>query len=175
MIVELESVTSANEIAQGEGITWGLAESPFGWCSLGWTSRGISHLAFHDSSDGEPEALRKRWPLAVFRRNDDAARTEILKILRDSGIHRVVVAGTPFQIQVWEHLIRIPKGSVSSYSDLATAIGSPRAVRAVGSACGANPVAWVIPCHRAVRVDRKLGGYRWGLDRKAAMLESECD
>jgi AraC family transcriptional regulator of adaptative response/methylated-DNA-[protein]-cysteine methyltransferase len=175
MIVKLESVTSLDEITQGEKISWGLAESPFGWCSLGWTSRGISHLAFHDSPDEEPEALWKRWPLATFRRNDDAARTEILKILRGSGIHCVVVAGTPFQIQVWEHLIRIPKGTVCSYSDLATAIGSPRAVRAVGSACGANPVAWVIPCHRAVRADRKLGGYRWGLDRKSAMLESESE
>ena len=157
-------------------VEWGIAESPFGLCSLGWCSRGICHLAFHDLDPGFPGQLGDNWPGAEFLRNDRGAKMGIGKIVLKKTAHRIpaFVCGTTFQLKVWRSLLRIPPGSVATYSSIALAIGNPGAARAVGTACGANPVAWLIPCHRVVRATGGPGGYRWGAERKKAMLAAEA-
>ena len=156
-------------------VEWGIAETPFGLCSLGWNSRGVCHLAFHDKDPGFPGRILDRWPNAGFLRNDKAAKTWIRKIFVKNTAERIpaFVRGSVFQLKVWRALLRIPRGSVATYSSIAAAIGNPSASRAVGTACGANPVAWLIPCHRVIRETGALGGYRWGSERKRLMLAEE--
>ena len=157
-------------------VGWGIAESPFGVCSLGWCSRGICHLAFHDLDRGFPGELGDTWPNAEFLRSDKGAKAWIRKIFAMKTAERIpaFVSGTDFQLEVWRALIEIPRASVATYSSIAAAIGNPGAARAVGSACGANPVAWLIPCHRVVGAKGVTGGYRWGAERKKAMLAAEA-
>ena len=156
-------------------VEWGIGESPFGLCSVGWNSRGILHLAFHDKDPGFPERLGERWPNAGFLRNDKAAEQWIRKIFFKKSTDEIpaFVCGTAFQLKVWRALRRIPRGRVATYSSIAAAIGNPGATRAVGTACGANPVAVLIPCHRVIRAKGAVGGYRWGSERKRSMLAAE--
>jgi AraC family transcriptional regulator of adaptative response/methylated-DNA-[protein]-cysteine methyltransferase len=164
------------------GIEWGFTESPFGWCSLGWNVRGVCHLAFHEAKADcvAPVELREGWPNAELRRNDRGARRRAKIIFGHDGNAtvplRAFVRATPFQAKVWRALLRIPEGSVVSYGAVAGAIGDPRAARAVGAACAANPIAYLIPCHRVIRETGVVRGYRWGNTRKRALLawESAC-
>lgn len=124
------------------------------------------------------EDLRARWPRAVLARDDGALAATAAEIhARLSGRRRsplaLVLSGTPFETQVWEALLRLPEGAVTSYGDVADAIDAPGAARAVGQAVGANPVAVLIPCHRVLRANGALGGYRWGEPRKRALLAAE--
>jgi AraC family transcriptional regulator of adaptative response/methylated-DNA-[protein]-cysteine methyltransferase len=118
--------------------------------------------------------LARRWPAAQLTRDDDAiaksATRAFPESLRQGGPLALHVRGTNFQIRVWEALLRIPAGATTSYAAIATAVGNPRASRAVGSAVGANPISWLIPCHRVLRGDGGLGGYAWGPARKRSML-----
>jgi len=161
----------------GMRVEWGLAESPFGLCSIAWSGRGVCHLAFHDQAPGAPDALRALWPQAALSRSDRSAGRMVREIFlrKTAGRISVFVSGTAFQRKVWRALLRIPWGSMEPYSSIAFAIGHPAAARAVGSACGANPVAWLIPCHRAVRANGIANGYRWGAERKRAMLAAESE
>jgi len=118
-------------------------------------------------------ALERTLPRAGVRRDDALAGLARRVAAGDPDVP-LDVCGTPFQWRVWRALQAIPAGETRSYREIAEAVGRPSAVRAVGAACGANPVALVIPCHRAVRTDGGLGGYRWGLERKAALLGSEA-
>src|SRR4029079_15730512 len=123
--------------------------------------------------------LREEFPNAQLKRDDSALREAVQKILNhlernESRLDLPLdIKATAFQRQVWEHLRAIPYGQTVSYSDVAKALGKPGAVRAVGRACATNPVALVIPCHRVVREDKSLGGYRWGLERKQKLLDLE--
>jgi len=133
-------------------------------------------------SDSDLETdLREEFPQAQITRADSALRDPVQKILNhlDNNEPRldlpIDVRSTAFQRQVWEKLRAIPYGQTVSYGDVAKALGKPGAVRAVGRACATNPVALVIPCHRVVREDKSLGGYRWGLERKKKLIESERD
>ena len=175
VFVSIEAATPG-EVRAGMRVEWGIAESPFDLCSLGWNSRGICHLAFCDQASSLPDELQDKWPGAVFHRNDKAAKKWIRKIFVNEPADRipVFVSGTGFQLKVWRTLSLIPRGSVATYSQIASAIGNPRAVRAVGTACGANPVAWLIPCHRVVRATGIAGGYRWGAERKKSMLAMDA-
>jgi len=177
IFVSIEAASPGEVKSGGAGmqVEWGIAESPFGFCSLGWNSRGVCHLAFHDQKPGFPGQLREKWPNARFLRNDKTAEKWIRKIFVMKTAERIpaFVCGTDFQLEVWRALLDIPRASVATYSSIAAAIGNPGAARAVGSACGANPVAWLIPCHRVVRATGIAGGYRWGSERKKAMLASE--
>ena len=157
-------------------VEWGIAESPFGPCSVGWSGRRICHLAFCNEISGLPDELTGAWPNAVFFRNDRAAKIWIREIFtaKTSGRISTFVRGSAFQLKVWRELLRIPRGSLATYSIIAAAIGNPGAARAVGSACGANPVAWLIPCHRVIRATGAAGGYRWGNVRKQSMIEAEA-
>lgn len=189
LFVECEAVTPGEVARQGSGlvIAYGFTETPFGTALIGQSPRGICHLRFVDGAPGmdgtavaEAE-LATEWPLATRRRDDDGARLIARTIFADAPDRAHAPAaplalwlkGTNFQLQVWQALLRLPAGWVTTYGELARKLGKPGAARAVGSAVGANPVGWLIPCHRVIRETGALGGYRWGLVRKRAMLVRE--
>lgn len=178
LTVRIEEASPGDGESGGAGTNgeWGVAASPFGLCSIGWSGRRILHLAFCDQVSGLQDGLGKTWPNAVFLRNDQTAARWIQEIFSEKTPARipVLVRGSAFQRKVWRAILRIPKGSVASYSAIASEIGSPGAYRAVGTACGANPVAWLIPCHRVLPLSGRVSGYRWGTERKLAMLAAEA-
>jgi AraC family transcriptional regulator of adaptative response/methylated-DNA-[protein]-cysteine methyltransferase len=159
---------------QGVQVRYGWADSPFGDMLLMATERGICGLAFA-AETGREVALADmgaRWPAATLR---EAEMSDLASgLFAGRGEARLHLIGAPFQIKVWEALMSIPSGQVTTYGALAERIGRPRAVRAVGTAVGRNPVSWLIPCHRALRKSGGLGGYHWGLPVKRAMLAWEA-
>lgn len=167
--------------ARGKGmaIAWTTFASPLGRVLVAASERGLCSVKLGASAAALAASLRAEFCAAELR--EDArglreARQRILAFLAGDGTLAKLpldVRGTVFQQRVWSALRRIPRGETRTYKDIAQAIGAPRAVRAVGSACGANPVALVIPCHRALRTDGGLGGYAWGLEKKAALLNIE--
>lgn len=176
--VQLQAVTPGEQRHQGAGvgIGYGQHDSPFGPLFLAATVRGICRAGFLDyvSLDKQLAALRQQWPLAEIC--EDTQSTAVYAAsLFTPGTSRtrplsLQVTGTNFQVAVWRALLDIPEGCLVSYGDLARRIGRPGAERAVGNAVGANPVAFLIPCHRVIRESGALGGYRWGEDRKRVML-----
>ena len=180
LMIHCEAVTPG-EIRQRGGtleICYGLADTPFGRALFGMTARGLCHLHFIDGADALPLALadlRHRWPKACLREApEDAARTaEHVFCSRPPGPLHLWVQGTNFQIRVWQALLAIPPGQLTTYGELATALGCVGGARAIGNAVGANPVACLIPCHRVIRESGALGGYRWGLARKIRLLAHE--
>lgn len=183
--VALEAVSPGQFSAAGTGLTirHGLAESPFGRVFVASTARGICRLAFIDA-DAETRVaeiesgLAADWPHATLLRDDAGARASTQRVFGDARARAaplsLQVRGTNFQVAVWRALLAIPAGEVTTYADLAARIGRPGAARAVGSAIGANRIAWLIPCHRVIRGTGELGGYRWGEPRKRAMLTWEA-
>lgn len=180
LCVTLDAASPGEMKSGGAGlkITYGFARSPFGETLIGETSRGICHLSF-TGDQGRERALgllRDDWPAAKFKRMDarvgQLAGTifprDALAALRP-GL-RAFVRGTPFQLRVWRALLKIPTGSVTSYGRLSSAIAHSGASRAVGTALGANPIAFIIPCHRVIRETGALGNYRWDPIRKRAMI-----
>jgi len=161
----------------GAGLTiaWGTFESPFGPLVAAGTDQGLCGLAF-TAELGEQGArfdLKRRWPEATWEERPEALRSWVDSAFARRGEVPLAVAGGPFDLKVWQALIAIPEGSVATYSHIAEAIGNPKAVRAVGSAVGRNPLAWLIPCHRVLRRDGALGGYHWGLPVKRGLLAWE--
>jgi AraC family transcriptional regulator of adaptative response/methylated-DNA-[protein]-cysteine methyltransferase len=164
---------------QGLGVRYTIVGSPLGRLLVAATGKGVCLVSLGDGDAALERVLREEYPAAELAR-DDAALAErvrhIVKHLEGREPHLdlpVDVRATAFQWRVWEELRRIPRGETRSYADVARAIGSPRAVRAVARACATNPVALVVPCHRVVPASGGTGGYRWGADRKAALLERE--
>ena len=157
-------------------IRYGWMDSPFGEALVMGTDRGLCGLAF-TAETGRAAAyadLAGRWPEATFAEDGEAVRGWAEAAFAQSGEADLHLIGAPFQIKVWEALLAIPSGQVTTYSEIAGAIGHPRAVRAVGTAVGRNPVSFLIPCHRALRKSGGLGGYHWGLPVKRAMLAWEA-
>src|SRR5215475_9248921 len=162
----------------GMSIDYGFAETPFGEALIAETKRGICHLSFVDvgGRDRVRNLLTSDWPNAKLNRNDSRIAELSDKIFVSSAkstTHRPLrafVRGTPFQIQVWRALLRIPMGSLTTYSRLAEAIGNSNAARAVGSAVGANPISFIVPCHRVIRETGALGNYGGGRIRKRVMV-----
>jgi len=139
------------------------------------TDRGLCGLAFV-ADCGRIAAMtdmRSRWPRAAYRETPDRIAPWTEAAFAGRGEAALHMIGAPFQIKVWEALLRVPSGHVTTYSEIAQSIGTPRAVRAVGTAVGRNPVSFLIPCHRALRKSGALGGYHWGLPVKRAMLAWE--
>lgn len=175
--VHLEAVTPGEYKSAGTGLSieYGVQDTPFGTAFIALTPRGICHLAFPDRSqiDAQVAEVSGNWPQAVLRPNRPRTAAVIKALFaRDKqrqGPLSLSVSGTNFQVSVWKALLRIPPGTRVSYAQVAAAIGRPRSARAVGTAVGANPVAFVIPCHRVIRQCGTLGGYRWGETRKRAM------
>lgn len=164
---------------RGLHIIWGRSESPFGPALVASTPRGLCHLSFRQAGDSLDEHLGRihsQWPNAGLRQNDHQASqtlTTIFEPTKNSTLP-LHIKGTNFQIKVWEALLRIPSGRLVTYGDVANTVGKPGASRAVGTAVGANHIAYLIPCHRVIRESGALGGYRWGLERKQAMLGWEA-
>jgi AraC family transcriptional regulator, regulatory protein of adaptative response / methylated-DNA-[protein]-cysteine methyltransferase len=173
-----EAMTPGEVARRGEGLTvrWGRFAGPFGGMLAMGTDRGLCGLAFTDETgvDAAFADLSGRWPAATFVQEPAAVAAWVEAALSQSGEARLHLIGAPFQIKVWEALMAIPSGHVTTYSEVARVVGSPRAVRAVGTAIGRNPVSWLIPCHRALRKSGGLGGYHWGLRVKRAMLAREA-
>jgi AraC family transcriptional regulator, regulatory protein of adaptative response / methylated-DNA-[protein]-cysteine methyltransferase len=163
----------------GMDIRYTIVDSPLGRLLVAATGRGISALYLGESDARLESALAKEYPRAALRRDRNGLEGwlgKILSHLRGREPHLDLptdVQATAFQRRVWEELRRIPYGTTKTYTQVASAIGRPNAVRAVARACATNPVSVVVPCHRVVREDGKLAGYRWGLDRKRALLEHE--
>ncbi len=176
LFIRWESMSPGLYAAGGAGlvIRWGWFDGPFGEMLAMGTDRGLCGLAFASECgrDAAMEDMRARWPRAVFTEAPDALRAWVTGAIAGAET-RLVLIGTPLQIKVWEALLCIPSGHVTTYSELARAVGRPKAVRAVGTAVGRNPISWLIPCHRALRKSGALGGYHWGLPVKRALLARE--
>jgi AraC family transcriptional regulator, regulatory protein of adaptative response / methylated-DNA-[protein]-cysteine methyltransferase len=178
LLVRVEAVTPGEYKSGGAGvaIAWGFAPTPFGTALIGVTARGICHLAFADGARAAALAdLRRKWPRADLYQDAAAARRAAARVFgRGRRSVKALLSGTPFQLKVWEALLRVPPGRALGYGALAARLGRPKAARAVGSAVGSNTVGWLIPCHRVLREAGGLGGYRWGAARKRAMLLREA-
>lgn len=178
LFVKWEAMSPGEFAAGGAGleIAWSLFDSPFGPAIVMGTDKGICGIGFA-AETGEKATmadLQSRWPEARFSEDPDALKPWVDAAFGAApGEARLFLVGAPFQIKVWEALLRIPTGHVTTYSEIAEAIGNPKAVRAVGTAVGRNPISWLIPCHRALRKSGGLGGYHWGLPVKRAMLAWE--
>ena len=179
LLVTLDAVTPGELKALGAGleIRYGFTPTPFGTALIASTARGICRLGFHDrgSERAAARALAAEWSRARLVRSDASARTVAAGIFGAEGAPpaaplRLAVRGTNFQLKVWQALLEVGAHGPTTYAEVALAAGVPGAERAVGNAVGANPVAWLIPCHNVLRTDGSLGGYRWGEERKRAML-----
>jgi AraC family transcriptional regulator of adaptative response/methylated-DNA-[protein]-cysteine methyltransferase len=183
LFVTHEAMSPGEWKSGGEGLTvfFGFHPSPFGSALVMATERGLAGLAFADP--GEERAaladMKARWPRAAYV--EDSARTAaIARRIFDSSQWqqdkplRVVLIGTDWEVRVWETLLQIPMGRLTTYSDIASKIHKPAAARAVGTAVGKNPVSFVVPCHRVVGKSGDLTGYHWGITRKRAMLGWEA-
>jgi AraC family transcriptional regulator, regulatory protein of adaptative response / methylated-DNA-[protein]-cysteine methyltransferase len=165
---------------RGEAIRFAVARTALGWVLIAATARGVCAAELGDSRESLVVGLRARFAAAELREDRAGLREWLERIAAfiaspDHPLELPLdVRGTAFQAQVWRALQRIPPGRTASYAELARALGRPRAVRAVAQACASNPVALVVPCHRAVRADGGLAGYRWGVERKRALLEREA-
>ncbi|WP_172328562.1 bifunctional helix-turn-helix domain-containing protein/methylated-DNA--[protein]-cysteine S-methyltransferase [Mangrovicoccus sp. HB161399] len=171
-----EAMSPGDYARKGEGleIGWAWIDTPFGEALAMATARGLCGMAFSGEFGRAAawEDMAARWPAARFA--EEPARVGALARAAFEGRGgKLHLIGAPFQIKVWEALLQIPSGHVTTYSDIARAIGHPKAVRAVGTAVGRNPVSLFIPCHRALRKSGGLGGYHWGLTVKRAILAWE--
>jgi AraC family transcriptional regulator of adaptative response/methylated-DNA-[protein]-cysteine methyltransferase len=181
LFVRWEAMSPGDYAKGGDGLTilWGWFESPFGPALIMGTERGICGIGFaaETGCDEAMTDLVSRWPNATFAEDQDALAPLAAKVFPradEQPTAPLFLIGAPFQIKVWEALLQIPTGHVTTYSDIARAIGHPQAVRAVGTAVGRNPISWLIPCHRAIRKSGGLGGYHWGLPVKRAILAWEA-
>lgn len=183
LFIHLEAMSPGEYRAGGQGlaIRYGLHGTPFGEVLVVVTQRGVCHLQFLAGTDAATAVaeLRQSWPQADWR--EDPAATQPVCDRLVPPLYPVPqppltlrVKGTNFQIQVWRSLLRLPLGGLVTYQDVANQIGRPTATRAVANAIGQNPVAYLIPCHRVIRASGALGGYRWGLSQKAALLGWEA-
>ena len=180
LFVSVEAMTPGEYKNRGRDLTirYATHPSPFGQCLIMQTDRGVCGLAFtsparsHEALAG----LARGFEAATFIEDPHTAADIVRRIFGDPaqmGGITLHLRGTPFQIKVWQALLTIPPGCVTSYGELAHRVGTPRGGRAAGSAVGANPVSWIIPCHRVIRASGVLGEYRWGRGRKLAMLTLE--
>jgi AraC family transcriptional regulator of adaptative response/methylated-DNA-[protein]-cysteine methyltransferase len=176
LFISIEGMTPGEFKNGGEQlqINYSFAETPFGNIIVASTAKGICHLAFADDEKAALHQLQLQFPKATFRQVVDTIQQNALFIFtqdwKDLSKIKLHLKGTPFQIKVWEALLKIPMGDVSTYSGIANTINNPNASRAVGTAIGDNPVAFLIPCHRVIRSTGDFGQYHWGSIRKTAMI-----
>lgn len=181
LLVSVEALTPGEVGADGAGATLrvGVHDTPVGRATVGVTDRGICAVRFHGPDEDRIDEVVGEWPAATPVRDDAAtadAAGRVAAALDDSLARdpvRLVVRGTNLQVQVWRALLAIPPGEVHSYTEIARAVGRPAAVRGVANAIARNPVGVLIPCHRVLRASGDLAGYRWGVERKRALLAAE--
>lgn len=179
LFVTHEAMSPGEWKAKGSGLTmrYGYHPSPFGEALVFITSRGLAGMAFADEARSQScfDDMARRWPNATLIEDGEATAPYVQRIFKPEEWQgerplQVVLLGTDFQVKVWKSLLKVPFGKAVTYSDVARDIGQPTASRAVGAAIGANPISFVVPCHRAVGKNGALTGYHWGLTRKRAML-----
>ena len=177
LFIKWEAMTPGEYALNGAGveINWGFFDSPFGQMLAMATKRGLCGLGFVGESSKTVifDDFKSRWPNAVYIENKVILKSLIETLVIGKGTINIHLIGAPFQIKVWEALMNIPTGFVTTYSDIAKAIDNKAAVRAVGTAVGKNPISWLIPCHRVLRKNGELGGYHWGINLKTALLARE--
>ncbi|MBV03201.1 MAG: 6-O-methylguanine DNA methyltransferase [Rhodobacteraceae bacterium] len=177
LFIKWEAMTPGEYALNGAGveINWGFFDSPFGQMLAMATKRGLCGIGFVGESSKTVifDDFKSRWPNAVYIENKVILKSLIETLVIGKGTINIHLIGAPFQIKVWEALMNIPTGFVTTYSDIAKAIDNKAAVRAVGTAVGKNPISWLIPCHRVLRKNGELGGYHWGIDLKTALLARE--
>jgi AraC family transcriptional regulator of adaptative response/methylated-DNA-[protein]-cysteine methyltransferase len=185
LFVSVEAITPGQFKSGGAGVKveYGFHNTPFGRAVIVMAKDGLTDLKFVDE-EGESKAVRdleKKWPAADITENSGAAGKIARRIFggleksAEGSPIKLWLRGTNFQIKVWQALLRIPEGTIVSYSDVARSIGRPEAVRAAANAVGSNPIAWLIPCHRVLRSSGAIGGYGGGVARKKIMLAREID
>jgi AraC family transcriptional regulator of adaptative response/methylated-DNA-[protein]-cysteine methyltransferase len=180
LFINIEGMTPAEYKNGGKAlaINYSFAESPFGNIIVASTPKGICYMAFADDRDGAFNQLQGQFPNAQYTQMVDVAQQDALFIFKKDWSQlsniKLHLKGTNFQLKVWETLLNIPMGELSTYSSVAKAIHQPGASRAVGSAVGDNPVAFLIPCHRVIKSTGEIGQYHWGATRKTAMIGWEA-
>jgi AraC family transcriptional regulator of adaptative response/methylated-DNA-[protein]-cysteine methyltransferase len=178
LFTTLEAVTPQEYKQRGSGIRieYGFHETPFGKCLIGITERGICWLSFLIGKQDprvELENMKHHWNNSVFHEDQFLTQAFVEKIfspIATSQKLHLLVKGTNFQVKVWEALLRIPTGSVTTYQTIANSVNNPKALQAIGSAVGSNHIAYLIPCHRVIRKDGILGEYRWSSVKKKSII-----
>lgn len=180
LFIKIEGMTPGEYKNGGAAlsINYSFAESPFGKLLVASTAKGICHMAFADEEEKVFTELQAHFPRAEFKQVVDLVQQNALFIFSHDWNQldqiKLHLKGTPFQLKVWETLLKIPVGSLSTYKTVAASIDNPAALRAVGSAIGQNPVAFLIPCHRVIQSAGTFGNYHWGTTRKTAMIGWEA-
>lgn len=180
LFVNIEGMTPAEYKNGGKNlsINYSFAGSPFGNLAVASTGKGVCYMAFEDDEGKTPSGLAAKFPNARFERRLDMIQQHALLIFQQSRGRlpeiKLHLKGTAFQLRVWEALLKIPMGKLSTYGTIARQMGRPNASRAVGTAVGTNPVAFLIPCHRVIQSTGEIGGYMWGPTRKTAMIGWEA-
>jgi len=176
LFISIEGMSPAEYKNGGKNLSiqYSFVESAFGNIIIASTTRGICHMSFYEQADPAVEELRKAFPNSVLSYGDEQVHLNASMIFRnkwdDIGQVKLHLKGTGFQLKVWEMLLRIPPGSVTTYQAIADNIQNTRAARAVGTAIGSNPVALLIPCHRVISSSGDIGNYKWGAIRKTAII-----
>ena len=180
LFVSIEGMTPAEYRDGGKAliINFSFHSSPFGKILIASTKKGICHISFADSESQAFAELENKFPAASFKRSTDDLQQSALTFFKMERSKmeklRLHLKGTPFQVKVWEALLKIPSGELRTYGQVAAQIGSPGAGRAAGTAIGDNPIAYIIPCHRVIRSSGDTGGYMWGAFRKVAIIGWEA-
>ena len=176
LLINIEPMTPGEFKSRGVSlaINYCFADSQFGKIIIASTHRGICHIHFEEDEAKALNGLKSHFPKASYDQVNDKFQQEALLFFKGDWCQhnqiKLHLAATEFQIKVWESLLKIPMGMLSTYSDIAHHIGKPRAFRAVGTAIGKNPIAFIIPCHRVIQNNGKIGQYMWGPERKAAII-----
>ncbi|MDR1543182.1 MAG: methylated-DNA--[protein]-cysteine S-methyltransferase [Prevotellaceae bacterium] len=172
MKIQIEKIIEKNIT-----IDYDFFETVFGKIMIASTPKGVCYLGFESKEKSVLEDLKSRFPQSVFTQKSTDFQQIALNIAQNivdnNKILKLHIKGTDFQFKVWDNLLKIPFGELSTYGKIATEIGLPKACRAVGTAVGSNPVSIIIPCHRVVQTSGKLGGYYWGIERKKQILAHE--
>ncbi len=176
LFINIEGMTPAEYKNGGKDliINYSFSESPFGNLIIASTQKGVCYMAFYDNEELAFTTLKAKFPNAVFINKSDLFQKNALFIFNNDWSKlpeiKLHLKGTDFQLKVWEALLKIPMGQLSTYGKVATAIQKPTASRAIGTAIGSNPVAFLIPCHRVIQSTGNIGGYMWGNTRKTAII-----
>ncbi len=180
LFISVEAMTPGDFKRGGAGlaINYSFAQSPFGDLIIASTAKGVCHLFFTNDQLQAVNNLARRFPNATLIHGTDEFQQSALGFFQQDWHQperiKLHLAATPFQLKVWESLLRIPMGNLMTYGDIAMSINTPKAARAVGTAIGSNPIAFLIPCHRVIQNTGRLGGYMWGDLRKSAMIGWEA-
>ena len=180
LFISMEGMTPAEYKNGGSNLTvrYSFAETPFGRLIVASTDKGICYMAFDKDDEEALSNLKLKFPNALYTQLKDRMQQNALSIFQNDRSRlpeiKLHLKGTPFQMKVWEALLTIPMGRLTTYGQIAAQAGNPGASRAVGTAIGSNPVAYLIPCHRVIQSTGQIGGYRWGSTRKSAMIGWEC-